>query len=58
MVTQKGPQRDKHQPGLVFMCDNNFGGIGNIRNFIFTCVRYEFDAGATDIIPPKSSDIQ
>ncbi|KAH8791575.1 hypothetical protein BGZ57DRAFT_938925 [Hyaloscypha finlandica] len=43
----------KHQPGLVFMCENNSGGICNIRNFILTCVRYAFDAGATGIILPK-----
>jgi hypothetical protein len=43
----------KHQPGLVFMCDNNSGGIDNIRNFILTWVRYAFDAGATGIILPK-----
>jgi GDP-fucose protein O-fucosyltransferase len=43
----------KNQPGLVFICDNNSGGIGNIRNFILTCVRYAIDAGATGIILPK-----
>jgi hypothetical protein len=43
----------KYQPGLVFMCDNNSGGVGNIRNFILTCVRYAIDAGATGIILPK-----
>jgi hypothetical protein len=48
----------KYQPGLVFMCDDNFRGIGNIPNLILTCVRYAIDAGATDIIPPKSNDIQ
>lgn len=39
-------------PGLVFVCDNNSGGIGNIRNFILTCVRYAIEAGATGIIMP------
>lgn len=39
-------------PGIVFLCDNNSGGIGNIRNFILTCVRYAIDAGATGIVLP------
>jgi len=40
-------------PGLVFVCDNNSGGIGNIRNFILTCIRYAIDAGASGLILPK-----
>ncbi len=40
-------------PGLVYVCDNNSGGIGNIRNFILTCIRYGIDAGATGIILPR-----
>lgn len=39
-------------PGLVFMCDNNSGGIGNIRNFILTCLRYAIEAGATGLVMP------
>lgn len=39
-------------PGLVFICDNNSGGIGNIRNFILTCLRYAVEAGATGIALP------
>lgn len=39
-------------PGLVFICDNNSGGIGNIRNFILTCIRYAIEAGATGITMP------
>lgn len=39
--------------GLVFVCDNNSGGIGNIRNFILTCIRYAIDAGASGILLPK-----
>lgn len=39
--------------GVVFMCDNNFGGVGNVRNFILTCVRYAIDAGATGIVMPS-----
>jgi hypothetical protein len=41
------------QPGLTFICDNNSGGIGNIRNFILTCMRYAIDAGASQIILPQ-----
>ncbi|KAI3401822.1 hypothetical protein diail_8200 [Diaporthe ilicicola] len=39
-------------PGLVFICDNNSGGIGNIRNFILTCLRYAVEAGATGLTLP------
>lgn len=39
-------------PGLVFVCDNNSGGIGNIRNFILTCLRYAIEAGAEGIVLP------
>ncbi|KUI65521.1 hypothetical protein VM1G_01215 [Cytospora mali] len=39
-------------PGLVFVCDNNSGGIGNIRNFILTCLRYAIEAGATGLVMP------
>jgi len=40
-------------PGLIFVCDNNSGGIGNIRNFILTCIRYAIDAGASEIMIPR-----
>lgn len=43
---------DEWLPGVVFMCDNNFGGVGNVRNFILTCVRYAIEAGATGIVMP------
>lgn len=39
-------------PGLIFICDNNSGGIGNIRNFILTCLRYAIEAGATGVALP------
>ncbi|KAI0379276.1 hypothetical protein F5Y04DRAFT_260083 [Hypomontagnella monticulosa] len=39
--------------GLVFICDNNSGGIGNIRNYIQTCIRYGLEAGATGLVVPK-----
>jgi hypothetical protein len=40
-------------PGLTFICDNNSGGIGNIRNFILTCIRYAIDGGASRLILPR-----
>lgn len=39
--------------GLVFVCDNNFGGIGNIRQFILVCIRYAIEAGATGLTMPR-----
>ncbi|TVY58986.1 hypothetical protein LSUE1_G008721 [Lachnellula suecica] len=43
----------KWTDGLAYVCDNNSGGIGNIRNFILTCIRYAIDAGATGIVMPR-----
>ncbi|KAK5655880.1 hypothetical protein OQA88_5419 [Cercophora sp. LCS_1] len=40
-------------PGVVFVCDNNSGGIGNIRNYILTCVRYGIEAGVTGLVLPQ-----
>jgi hypothetical protein len=40
-------------PGLVFICDNNSGGPGNIRNYILTCLRYAIEAGSTALIMPR-----
>ncbi|KAI2622295.1 hypothetical protein GGR54DRAFT_629858 [Hypoxylon sp. NC1633] len=40
-------------PGLVYICDNNSGGVGNIRNYIHTCIRYGLEAGATGLVVPK-----
>ena len=50
---QRVCQETRWTPGLTFVCDNNSGGIGNIRNFILTCVRYAIDAGATQLILPR-----
>ncbi|KAG7290134.1 hypothetical protein NEMBOFW57_000131 [Staphylotrichum longicolle] len=41
--------------GIVFVCDNNSGGIGNIRNYILTCVRYAIEAGAAGLVLPRIS---
>lgn len=43
----------KFVPGLVFLCDNNSGGPGNIRNYILTCLRYAIEAGSTSVILPR-----
>jgi hypothetical protein len=40
-------------PGVVFLCDNNFGGVGNMRNFMLTCVRYAIEAGASGLVMPR-----
>lgn len=40
-------------PGLNYVCDNNSGGVGNIRNFLLTCIRYAIEAGATGLIMPR-----
>ncbi|KAI0378072.1 hypothetical protein F5Y04DRAFT_291492 [Hypomontagnella monticulosa] len=40
-------------PGLTFLCDENSGGPGNIRNYILTCLRYAIDAGATGLVLPR-----
>ncbi|KAI1083000.1 hypothetical protein F5B20DRAFT_442138 [Whalleya microplaca] len=40
-------------PGLVFICDNNSGGPGNIRNYMLTCIRYGISAGATSLLLPR-----
>lgn len=37
--------------GVYFDCSNNSGGIGNMRNFILTCIRYAIEGGATLIMP-------
>lgn len=39
--------------GVVYLCDNNSGGIGNIRNFIQICLRYAISAGATGVVIPN-----
>lgn len=49
--------------GVTFVCDSNFGGVGNLRNFVLTCVRYAIEAGATGLVMPairkrKDDDIK
>ncbi|KAI0176022.1 hypothetical protein GGR52DRAFT_570994 [Hypoxylon sp. FL1284] len=39
-------------PGLTFLCDNNSGGPGNIRNYVLTCMRYALAAGASGLVMP------
>lgn len=39
--------------GLHFKCAPAFGGVGNVRNIVLTCVRYAIEAGATTILVPE-----
>lgn len=39
--------------GVVWVCDKNWGGMGNIRNFILNCLRYGIEAGATGLVMPE-----
>ncbi|KAJ0123640.1 lternative oxidase [Diaporthe amygdali] len=39
--------------GVVWVCDKNWGGMGNIRNFILNCLRYGIEAGATGMVIPE-----
>jgi hypothetical protein len=36
---------------LVFTCDNNHGGVGQVRNTILNCVRYAISAGGSLVLP-------
>lgn len=41
--------------GLHFKCASGFGGIGNVRNIVLTCVRYAIEAGGMPfplLLPP------
>lgn len=51
-----GPLREKcdeivWQPGLYFDCSQNSGGIGNMRAFMLTCIRYAMESGASLVMP-------
>lgn len=43
--------KTKWNQDLVFTCDNSFGGVGNVRNSVLTCVRYSIAAGAALVVP-------
>lgn len=43
--------RTQFQPGLLFSCEGQHGGIGMIRNQILKCVRYAVHAGAALVVP-------
>ena len=38
--------KTQFQPGLLFTCEGQHGGIGMVRNQILKCVRYAIHAGA------------
>ena len=37
--------------GLYVDCSQNSGGLGNIRSYILTCIRYAIDGGASLVMP-------
>lgn len=37
--------------GIYFDCSTNSGGIGNMRSFILTCIRYAIDGGVGLVMP-------
>ncbi|KAK0703937.1 hypothetical protein B0T26DRAFT_794425 [Lasiosphaeria miniovina] len=39
--------------GTVFVCDDNSGGVGNMRSYILTCVRYAVEAGVQGLVLPR-----
>lgn len=41
------------QPGLIFKCEDAFGGVGNVRNIILTCIRYAIEAGGS-VFPSRN----
>lgn len=43
--------RTQFQPGLLFSCEGQHGGIGMVRNQILKCVRYAIHAGAAIVVP-------
>lgn len=36
---------------VVFTCDNNAGGVGNVRNHMLNCIRYAIEAGGSLVYP-------
>ncbi|RDW65990.1 hypothetical protein BP6252_09625 [Coleophoma cylindrospora] len=42
------------QPGLLFSCEEQHGGIGMIRNEILKCIRYAIHGGGALVIPSMS----
>ncbi|POS82908.1 hypothetical protein EPUL_004715 [Erysiphe pulchra] len=36
---------------LIFTCNSNHGGVGNVRNSILNCVRYTIGAGGSLVLP-------
>jgi len=45
-------------PGLVFKCDPPQGGVGNVENVFFNCVRYAIEAGGMNSKLPVNPDKQ
>ncbi|EON98887.1 putative alternative oxidase protein [Phaeoacremonium minimum UCRPA7] len=43
--------RTQFQPGLLFSCQGQHGGIGMVRNQILKCVRYAIHGGGAIVVP-------
>jgi len=43
--------RTTFQPGLLFSCEGQHGGVGMVRNQILRCIRYAIQGGAAIVIP-------
>lgn len=43
--------RTKFQPGLLFSCEGQHGGIGMVRNQMLKCIRYAIHGGAAIVVP-------
>lgn len=44
--------RSARQPGLLFTCEEQHGGIGMVRNQLLKCIRYAMHAGASALVVP------
>ena len=43
--------RTSFQPGLLFSCEGQHGGVGMVRNQILRCIRYAISGGAAIVVP-------
>ena len=43
--------RTTFQPGLLFSCEGQHGGVGMVRNQILRCIRYAIQGGAAIVVP-------
>ncbi|TVY81000.1 hypothetical protein LSUE1_G004211 [Lachnellula suecica] len=43
--------RTDFQPGLLFSCEGQHGGVGMVRNQILRCIRYAISGGGAIVVP-------